>query len=171
MKLHELFALLMKAGGIRKSEIARGTRVTWSAVHQWVIGETVPDTQNMLELQDILGIRNIRYSQDREVIAYELTTPGHRRAEGEGEILANVTPVETELEPLASMGASSSRCFPVGGRKRKAAEREPASRLPTVPEAAAVPRRRTDLQCQRHAGAADRARIRHRRSGEAFDGI
>jgi phage terminase large subunit-like protein len=103
MKLHELFAILMKAGGIRKSEIARATRVTWSAVHQWITGETVPDTQNMAELQDILGIRTIRYSDCRDVITFELMTPRHCRAEGDDQSSPHVTPVVTHVEPLASM--------------------------------------------------------------------
>ena len=103
MKLHELFALLMKAGGIRKSEIARDTRVTWSAAHQWIIGETVPDTQNMAELQDILGIRNLRYSDDREVITYELMTPRYRRAGGSGDATRSVASVETQLRPFSSV--------------------------------------------------------------------
>ena len=99
MKLHELFAQQMKAGGIRKSDIARGTGVSWSAAHQWIIGETVPDTQNMAELQDILGIRNLRYSDDRDVITYELTTPRHRRAGDSGHTPTNVAPTETPFKP------------------------------------------------------------------------
>jgi phage terminase large subunit-like protein len=102
MKLHELFALLMKTGGIRKSEIARDIGVTWSAAHQWITGATVPDTQNMAELQDILGIRNLRYSDDRDVITYELVEPRHRRAGGSSEISGGVASIGTQRKQPSS---------------------------------------------------------------------
>jgi phage repressor protein C with HTH and peptisase S24 domain len=80
MKLHELLAQRLSATGITKAELTKRLGVSWSAVHQWVTGDTIPKGERLLLLFDALGLRNVRLAEDRDVISFETNETTLKRA-------------------------------------------------------------------------------------------